>query len=438
TFSSDGQMLAGSHTLNEESLMRVWSVENGSELAQITHDDRILDAAFSPTNGYVASSSADGTAVLWQIISPWDGLYADLGVSSFVDSTAFSADGQLAAAASQNGEIVLWSLASQQEVLRLKVEDGGVSKLLFSPDDRYLAVAWSQSLHLFNVATGSEIGPIPYPTGEEHYLRHIAFSPDNRYLAAASYDNTVRLWDVVSGQLLKEIVLDRAATSVIFSSDSETIITAQVDSLVQFWDMSAYQPMQQLSAPNSALGPTGLVSADGHWLAFYDGGQARVWRMDDQALWLEVEDTTGSPHIYTALFSPDGRFFVTSGNDSTVRVWDIVAQEEIYRWQLPNVGRQLSISQDGRYLVAQVDRATHIWDMEVAQEVAAIPHNHTANAAALSPDNHLLLSGSQLWLWQPDDLLTPLCERLTRNLTLAEWETYLRDEPYRQSCDMLP
>lgn len=439
TFSPDGQLLAAvSGLLNNESVVHVWPVMGGEELARITHANGVWDVAFSPDGHYLASTGGDGTAVLWEI-APWNGLYTDLGVAGYIDSAIFSADGQLAAVASQNGEIVLWSLLSQQALIRMTGDNGGgVSKLLFSPDQQYLALAWSDSLHLFDVTTATEIGPFSYPTGEEYYLRDIAFSSDSRYLATASYDQTVRLWDVASGQQVAQYLLGGPGTAVAFTPDNQTMITAQLDGLIQLWDLNTSLPTRQFSISGGALGPAVFVSPDGTLLAAYAEGQAMVWDLNSQELLLQVGDTVESPYFYAALFSPDSRYFVTSGNDGTIRIWDISAQQEAYRWSLPTLARQLSISQDGRYLVAQAERVTHIWDMISAQEVAVVPHFYNAMTAALSPDNRLLLTGSQIWLWQPTDMLLALCDRVVHNLTPADWQTYLGDEPYRQLCQTLP
>ena len=42
-----------------------------------------------------------------------------------------------------------------------------------------------------------------------------------------------------------------------------------------------------------------------------------------------------------------------------------------------------------------------------------------------------------LWLWRRDDLLAAGLRRLTRNLTIEEWQQNL-DEPYAKVCDRLP
>ena len=70
-------------------------------------------------------------------------------------------------------------------------------------------------------------------------IRSVSFSPDGVTLAAASWDGTVKLWDVAAGNIAVVISghMD-AGRSVSFSPDGSTLATGVVTFTVLLWDVA--------------------------------------------------------------------------------------------------------------------------------------------------------------------------------------------------------
>ena len=75
-----------------------------------------------------------------------------------------------------------------------------INDIAYSPDGGLLAVASANDIWLYDTVTHQEVARL---TGHTREVRSVSFSPDGLTLASGSSDETVRLWDVADGTLLR-------------------------------------------------------------------------------------------------------------------------------------------------------------------------------------------------------------------------------------------
>ncbi|MFM6375544.1 MAG: WD40 repeat domain-containing protein, partial [Microcystis panniformis] len=64
----------------------------------------------------------------------------------------------------------------------------------------------------------------------------VNFSPDGKTLVSGSYDNTIRLWNVETGQEIRTLTgHDRSVSSVNFSPDGKTLVSGSWDKTIKLW-----------------------------------------------------------------------------------------------------------------------------------------------------------------------------------------------------------
>jgi WD40 repeat protein len=161
----------------------------------------------------------------------------------------------------------------------------------FSPDGKTLASgSYDRTIRLWDVATGQSRGaPL---TGHQGPVKSVAFSPDGQTLASGGgyEDNTVRLWDVATGQPRGAPLTGHRGWvgEVAFSPDGQTLASGSLDQTIRLWDVASGQP---LGAP-----------------------------------------LTGGPYdsVKSVTFSPDGKI-LASGSSQIIRLWDVDLQSWLKR-----------------------------------------------------------------------------------------------------------
>ena len=81
----------------------------------------------------------------------------------------------------------------------------------------------------------------------------------------------------------------------------------------------------------------------------------------------------------------------------------------------------------------------YLWRLSTGELLSQIADGGYVRDLQLSPDGRVVLTGgadgtAAIWLWKTADLRAEACRRLTRNLTLDEWQQYLGAIPYERTC----
>ena len=304
----------------------------------------------------VSLGSMDGDYRTWHLP---DGAMARLGKGTIRD-IAFSPVGQYLAVASGIG-VWIYEVATSR-ALMLMPTASGVSSVSFSPDGATLASgSWDGTVRLWDVATGEAIATLE---GHTDWVFSVSFSPDGATLASGSWDDTVRLWDVATGEAIATLEGHTYAVfSVSFSADGSTLASGSWDGTVQLWDVVTGEPIVTLEGHTSGVSSVSF-SPDGSTLASGSGDDTvRLWDVVTGEPIATLEGHTD--WVFSVSFSPDGATLASGSLDGTVRLWDVVTGEPIATLEgHTDRVESVSFSPDGATLASgSLDGTILLWDV---------------------------------------------------------------------------
>jgi len=94
--------------------------------------------------------------------------------------------------------------------------------------------SYDETVRLWDAVTGAALQTLK---GHSNRVYSMAFSPDGKQVVLGSYDETVRLWDAVIGAALQTLKgHSHFVISVAFSPDGKQVVSGSYDETVRLWD----------------------------------------------------------------------------------------------------------------------------------------------------------------------------------------------------------
>ena len=382
-FSADGHYLAiGTriglwlYEVGTMSPVALWGTERGA-----------WKAAFSPNGKWIATSDWDDNVKIWDVHRGT--CLAEITIGDYPSMLAFSPDSRwFATSHSETATLFIWC-PETGEMLTKFISDpeknGRFMPIAFSPDAHLIASTGcedagsnGESVLLWSVEQEKQIARF---TGHTSSIYSLCFSPCGRFLASGGRkDGTVRVWDTVNCQQVREYTNYGAACTI-----------------------PAYSPEGVLHAT--------AISYDE---MFKDNAILTVWNLEDREKLYATEENIGEHAIVD--FSSGSRLVYESGDDG-IKIWHFgkssTQKSGYHPISFPNT---VAFSSNEKTLVAEYRAGRRLyshgdvlfWDLASKRSRRAVKAERIGTRQFFFPDScgrrHIIsLDNSTVRLWEVED-----------------------------------
>ncbi len=218
----------------------------------------------------------------------------------------------------------------------------------------------------------------------------LAVAPlDGGRIVSASSDNTLRVWDVESGNCLHTLGGHTFWVRAVAPLDGGRIVSASDDNTLRVWDVESGNCLQTLEGHTNGVGAVAPLDGGRIVSASYDH-TLRVWDVESGNCLQTLE---GHTYAVRAVAPLDGGRIVSASYDNTLRVWDVESGNCLHTLEgHTDWVRAVAPVDGGRIVSASSNNTLRVWDVEQGATIAVFTGEGPISAFAVV-DSSVIVAG---------------------------------------------
>ena len=379
---------------------------NWVSAVSITPDGRRAISACDSGDNFTGSK--DRTVRLWDLTAS-DSCYLDTHRSS-VGVVCITPDGQRALSGSgdwrdRDNTLRVWDMKTGECLQALEGHKHWIRLASITPDgERAVSVGGydeEATIRYWDLETGECLKTLE---GHTNRVSAVSITPDSRRAVSGSGDNTLRVWDLDTGEARELKGHLGPVTTVSITPDGSRAVSGSSDDTLRVWDLGTGLCLRSLEEHASGVKAVS-ITPDGRWaVSGSEDHTVRVWDLETGQCPEALEDHRFE--VNAVFVTPEGWWAVLASGDKTFRVWDFRnGESRDFRGHTSGVSA-MSIAPDGRRAVsASGDKTLRIWDLESGASTVLDGHTEYVSAVSITPDGcHAISSGGDhtLRAWDLD------------------------------------
>lgn len=288
-------------------------------------------------------------------------LYTLQGNGGKVNTVQFSPDGKMLLSGNQDGSIKSWDVANNfKQTTSVNPIGESITNINFSSDAKEIGISSYQTFFVFGNPTLKKLKR--KKKAHTTFVRCANFSKSGQYIVSTSWrDNTIVIWK--RSNLKVEKVLPETVWTdyAMFINDDKQIVSINHENTIKVWDVASGNLMQTFAGHTDWVYGI-LLSPDGKYLLSGSlDNSIKKWDLNSGKIVQTIEAHKNG--ITWLASSADGKYFISSSLDKTAKLWSWETMQEIAQFSGHDEAvLEAVISPDNKYIATgSLDKTIKIW-----------------------------------------------------------------------------
>lgn len=389
-----------------DTTLRIRDANTGQDrLTQKNYSPGVLTATWLPDQTSIVAGSQDGHLRFWHSPNSREWIASAGTNDRVVDVVPQPKEKQLLLVHSQGDWTQLDLQTLAREHRQFKTVNGTTTAAAMSDDGQHVALAIEQDVLIMDRRQGHVVARL---SGHQHLVTDLEFLPGGRQLASGSLDQTIRIWDVETADVVSTIENLSAGVNVLVRSQrADRIIAGLEDATIQVISFDNAERPIRLSG--HSLGVSALVFSEDERLLASAGfdGSVILWNTQDWTVHKSL--TSHNAMVRDLEFVHGASTLAAVGSDQIIQFWDVATGLVLAEQQVMNlrrgVGKLTELASDRSLLGCTLDGELRMWKSSRSALSTLSGHARAVTSLAVNASGNVIASGgldNTIKLWDPD------------------------------------